>query len=109
MGLFTFGILTGMLDGLGSWKVVSYGTIQGPEERESEAMARLFAWKRARWRYGLAFLLSVLTWIALTRIRSEDGLVAAILAPTIIYCGLWGFDLTRSLREAKRLFPPETA
>ena len=109
MGLFTFGILVGMLDGLGSLRVVSYGTILGPNEREDEAVARLFAWERARWRYGLALVVSFVVASILPLTRSDEAGLAAVLGPWLIYFVLWGFDLFRSLREAKRFFPPETA
>ena len=101
-----FGLCVGMLDGFGSYQVISYGTLRGPQQREDEANARFFVWERARWRYALALLLSFATAAALPSTQSDEAGLSVVLGAMAIYFAMWVFDLVRSWREAKRLFPP---
>jgi hypothetical protein len=106
MGLYTLGILVGGLDGFGTPRVVSYATIRGPQQREDEANARFYVWQRARRRYVAALLLSVSVVLSMMFFTSEAAQVAGFAVPFGLYWLLWGFDIVRSLREAKALFPP---
>jgi len=108
MALALFGIQVGFLDGLGTWRVMDYGTIQGPPEREMEANARFYAWERASRRYITATVLSIVSALLLPRFHSEETQLATVLVPLGVYFTLWGIDVFRSLREAKFLFPPGT-
>jgi len=104
--LCTFGLTVGMLDGFGSGRVISYSTVRGPEERTVEAEARFYEWNRARRRYAIAVILSLVSAVGVATLRREDLNSFAFMSGYVLYMPVWAFDLYRSLREAKKLFPP---
>jgi hypothetical protein len=104
--LCTFGLTVGMLDGFGSGRVIRYGTIRGPEERGEEANARFYAWDRASRRYATAIVFSLLSAMGVAAFRDGDLNFFAFMSGLVLYMPVWAFDLYRSLKEAKKAFPP---
>lgn len=109
LGLFMSAVLL-VIGDAGATQMIQFATTADPLfKQEREANARFYLWGRSRWRYLAACVSGALVWLGAKVGLSGSEQRTVFFAGVVLYAAPFLFDLTRSLREARGLFPPSGA